>query len=182
MDRNKFYVTVSRAKSDVTILTDDTDRLHKNAQEWCHKVTSDDFIQNLENDIEENQTKTIGSDYKDKFQRAAELQQLAQLSPATISERNNILEKYGEISWDKLPSFSSAFDSLRFDSPTQNKSIQKETAIPAPSPIKKQSVKVAPVIDIVSQSLPTETLSTQPQIKPKKVKNIEKSHSSGFSR
>ena len=32
MDRNKFYVTVSRAKSDVTILTDDVDKLQKNAQ------------------------------------------------------------------------------------------------------------------------------------------------------
>ena len=39
MNRNKFYVTVSRAKSDVTILTDDVDKLQKNAQEWCHKVT-----------------------------------------------------------------------------------------------------------------------------------------------
>ena len=182
MDRNKFYVTVSRAKSDVTILTDDIDKLQKNAQEWCNKVTSDDFIHNLENDIEENQTKTIGSDYKDKFQRAAELQQLAQLSPATISERNKIREKYGEVTWDKLPSFSSAFDSLRFDSSTQNKPMQKETTISTPLPKQNQPINVAPASASVTQSHSAETSPTQSPIKPKKVKKIEKSHNTGFSR
>jgi len=97
MDRNKFYVTVSRAKSDVTILTDDIDKLQKNAQDWCHKVTSDDFIHNLEDEIEQNQSKTVGSDYRDKFQRAIDLQELVKLSPAIIAERNKIREKYGEV-------------------------------------------------------------------------------------
>ena len=182
MDRNKFYVTVSRAKSDVTILTDDIDKLQKNAQEWCHKVTSDDFIHNLEDDIDENQTKTVGSDYKDKFQRAIDLQNLAELSPATIAERNQIREKYGEVTWDKLPSFSSAFDSLRFDSSTQNKPIQKETTISTPPPKQNQPVKIAPASASVHQSNSAETLSVQLPIKPKKVKKIEKSHNSGFSR
>ena len=77
MDRNKFYVTVSRAKSDVTIFTDDVDKLQKNAQEWCHKVTSDDFIHDLEDDIAENHYKTVGSDYRDEVQRAIDLQHLA---------------------------------------------------------------------------------------------------------
>ena len=182
MDRNKFYVAVSRAKSDVTILTDDIDKLHKNAQEWCHKVTSDDFIHNLEDEIEENQTKTVGSDYKDKFQRAIDLKQLAELSPVAIAERNKIREKYGEVTWDKLSSFSSAFDSLRFDSSTQDKPIQKETAIRTPSPVQNQPVKIAPMPVGVPQSNSVETSSTQSPIKPKKAKKIEKSHCSGFSR
>jgi len=182
MDRNKFYVTVSRAKSDVTILTDDVDKLQKNAQEWCHKVTSDDFIHNLEDEIDENQTKIVGSDYKDKFQRAVDLQHLAELSPAVIAERNQIREKYGEVTWDKLPSFSSAFDSLRFDSSTQDKTIRKKTAISTPLPKPNQPINVAPVSASIPQSHSAETLSAQPPIKPKKVKKIEKSHNTGFSR
>ena len=184
MDRNKFYVTVSRAKSDVTILTDDVDKLQKNAQDWCHKVTSDDFIHNLEDEIEENKAKIVGSDYKDKFQRAIDLQQLAELSPVDIAERNKIREKYGdgEVTWDKLPSFSSAFDSLRFDSSTQNKSIQKETVIRTPSPVQNQSINIAPASVSVPKSNSAETLSIQLPIKPKKVKKIEKSHNTGFSR
>ena len=182
MDRNKFYVTVSRAKSDVTILTDDVDKLQKNAQEWCHKVTSDDFIHNLEDEIDENQAKIVGSDYKDKFQRAMDLQHLAELSPADIAKRNQIREKYGEVTWDKLPSFSSAFDSLRFDSSPQDKPIQKETAISTPSPVQNQPVKIAPVPVNVPQSHSVETSPTQLPIKPKKVKKIEKSHNTGFSR
>ena len=121
----------------VTILTDDIEKLQKNAQEWCHKVTSDDFIHNLEDEIEQNKAKIVGSDYKDKFQRAIDLQHLAELSLVDIAERNKIREKYGEVSWDKLPSFSSAFDSLRFDSSTQDKTIRKETAISTPLPIYK---------------------------------------------
>jgi len=133
MDRNKFYVSVSRAKSDVTILTDDIDKLHKNAQDWCHKVTSDDFIHDLEDEIAENQAKTVGSDYKDKFQRAIDLQNLAVLSPVAIAERNKIRERYGEVTWDKLPSFSPTFDFLRFATP--NQSTQKEANIkPTPLP------------------------------------------------
>ena len=182
MDRNKFYVTVSRAKSDVTILTDDVDKLQKNAQEWCHKVTSDDFIHDLEDDIAENQTKTVGSDYKDKFQRAIDLQHLAELSPVDIAERNQIREKYGEVTWDNLPSFSSAFDSLRFDSSTQDKPIQKETVIRTPSPVQNQSINIAPASVSVPKSNSAETSPTQSPIKPKKVKKIEKSHCSGFSR
>ena len=182
MDRNKFYVTVSRAKSDVTILTDDIDKLHKNAQEWCHKVTSDDFIHNLEDEIDENQTKIVGSDYKDKIRRDIDHQYLAELTHAHIAKRNQIREKYGEVTWDKLPSFSSAFDSLRFDSSPQDKSIQKETTIRTPPPKQNQPVKIAPVPVNVPQSNSVETSPTQSPIKPKKVKKIEKSHNTGFSR
>ena len=124
MDRNKFYVTVSRDKSDVTILIDDIDKLQKNAQEWCHKVTSDDFIHNLEDEIAENHYKTVGSDYRDEVQRAIDLQHLADVSPVAIAEHNKIREKYGEVIWNKLPSFFPTFDSLRFSTP--NQSTQKE--------------------------------------------------------
>ena len=167
MDRNKFYVTVSRAKSDVTILTDDIEKLQKNAQDWCHKVTSDDFIHNLEDEIEQNQSKTVGSDYRDKFQRAIDLQQLAKFSPAIIAERNKIREKYGEVTWDKLPSYSPAFDSLRFAPPA--------TAMTPPKPL---------------QSKPSESIKTEPVAKspvppapkPKKPQKLQQERSSGFSR
>ena len=176
MDRNKFYVTVSRAKSDVTILTDDIDKLQKNAQEWCHKVTSDDFIHNLEDEIEENQTKIVGSDYKDKFQRAVDLQHLAELSPADIAKRNQIRVKYGEVTWDKLPSFSPTFDSLRFSTP--NQSAQKEAMIkPTPS-FQIESNKEEPVISHKSYS----AIPVQPPPKPQKSKKIEPKRNSGFSR
>ena len=182
MDRNKFYVTVSRAKSDVTILTDDIEKLHKNAKEWCHKVTSDDFINSLKDKIEENKAKIVGSDYKDKFQRAVDLQNLSELSPVAIAERNKIREKYGEVTWDKLPSYFTIFDSLRFDFSTQNKLMQKETTISTPLPKQNQPINVAPASASVPQSHSAETSPTQSPIKPKKVKKIEKSHCSGFSR
>ena len=176
MDRNKFYVTVSRAKSDVTILTDNVDKLQKNAQEWCHKVTSDDFIHNLEDEIDENQTKIVGNDYKNKFQRAIDLQNLAELSPVDIAERNQIREKYGEVTWDKLPSFSPTFDSLRFS--TSNQSTQKETNIKTTPLPQNESKKVEPVISHKSHS---ET-SVQTLPKPQKSKKIEPKRNSGFSR
>ena len=105
MDRNKFYVTVSRAKSDVTILTDDVDKLQKNAQEWCHKVTSDDFIHNLEDEIAENHYKTAGSDYRDEVQRAIDLQNLANVSPAVIAKRNRN-KSFDDLSFEYLPCLS----------------------------------------------------------------------------
>ena len=105
MDRNKFYVTVSRAKSDVTIFTDDVDKLQKNAQEWCHKVTSDDFIHDLEDEIAENHYKTVGSDYHDEVQRAIDLQHLANLSPAIIAKRNRN-KSFDELSLEHLPCLS----------------------------------------------------------------------------
>ena len=105
MDRNKFYVTVSRAKSDVTILTDDVDKLQKNAQEWCHKVTSDDFIHDLEDEIAENHYKTIGSDYRDEVQRAIDLQNLANFSPAIIAKRNRN-KSFDDLSFEHLPCLS----------------------------------------------------------------------------
>ena len=156
MDRNKFYVTVSRAKSDVTILTDDIDKLYKNAQEWCHKVTSDDFIHHLEDDIAENQSKIVGSDYKDKFQRAAELQLLAPLSLATISELNTLRQQFGEVTWDNLPSFYSPI-------PTH---IQPKNFVPA---------KTEPIS-------PNHSIEKSVQSISKKIKKIEKSHHSSFSR
>ena len=104
MDRNKFYVTVSRAKSDVTILTDDIEKLQKNAQEWCHKVTSDDFTHSLEDEIAENHYKTVGSDYRDEVQRAIDLQHLANLSPAIIAKRNRN-KSFDDLSFEHLPCF-----------------------------------------------------------------------------
>ena len=167
MDRNKFYVTVSRAKSDVTILTDDIDKLKKNAQEWCHKVTSDDFIHNLEDEIAENQTKTVSSDYKDKFQRAKDLQELTKLSPAIIAERNKIREKYGKVTWDNLPSFSSAFDSLRFAPPA--------TTLTTPKPAENKVIQLIKTEPVVKSPVPSAP-------KPKKSTQMEQKHSSGFFR
>ena len=171
MDRNKFYVTVSRAKSDVTILTDDIDKLNENARQWCHKATSDDFINNLQNDIDENQFRIVGSDYKDKLQRAEELRQRATLSPAVIAKRNRFREKFGEITFNNMPSYSPAFDKLRFVSlqnyshPHQEikKSVPIPTSVPAPKPV------------------PTPSPQSQQQAKPK-IKKREKVQNKGFSR
>ena len=137
---------------------------------------------NLEDEIEENKAKIVGSDYKDKFQRAIDLQHLAELSLADIAERNQIREKYGEVTWDKLPSYSTIFDSLRFDSSTQNKPMQKDTTISTPPSKQNQSVKIATVPVSVYQSNSVETSSIQQPIKPKQAKKIEKSHNTGFSR
>ena len=170
MDRNKFYVTVSRAKSDVTILTDDIEKLQKNAQVWCHKATFDDFINNLQNDIDENQFRIVGSDFKDKFQRAEELRQRATLSPAVIAERNRFREKFGEISFNNMLSFSPAFDNLRFNS-LQNS--------PQPQHEVKKSL---PVVNHIQPTKPPAQPTTPISPVKKKIKNHEKVQNKGFSR
>ena len=88
-DRNKFYVAVSRAKLDATIFTDDKEKLQKDAQSWCHKVTSDDFILNLQSQIQENQSRVVHSDYLSQSQRAA-LLQTKFFSPELIQRNRNL--------------------------------------------------------------------------------------------
>ena len=79
------------------------------------------------------------------------------------------------MTWDKLPSFSSAFDSLRFSTP--NQSTQKEITIkPTPSS-QIEAKKVEPVIDKSHSAIPI-----QPPPKPQKSKKIETKRNSGFSR
>ena len=157
MDRNKFYVTVSRAKSDVTILTDDIDKLHKNAQEWCHKVTSDDFIHDLEDEITENHYKTVGSDYRDEVQRAIDLQHLANVSPAIIAKRNHN-KSFDDLSLEHLPCLSDF----------------------QPQPeIQKNDVKIevpAKTIDTPSSTIDKsiKPIVTAPKPKPKKIEQKQK--------
>ncbi len=88
-DRNKFYVAVSRAKLDATIFTDDKEKLQKDAQSWCHKVTSDDFIHNLQSQIQENQSRILHSDYLSQSQRASLLQKKF-YSPQLIQRNRNL--------------------------------------------------------------------------------------------
>ena len=157
MDRNKFYVTVSRAKSDVTILTDDVDKLQKNAQDWCHKVTSDDFIHDLEDEIEENHYKTVGSDYRDEVQRAIDLQHLANVSPAIIAKRNRN-KSFDELSFEHLPCLSD---------------FQPQ------SEIQKNDVKIevpAKTIDTPSSTIDKsiKPIVTAPKPKPKKIEQKQK--------
>lgn len=88
-DRNKFYVVVSRAKLDATIFTDDKEKLQKDAQSWCHKVTSDDFIHNLQSQIQENQSRVVHSDYLSQSQRAT-LIQTKFSSPELLQHNRNL--------------------------------------------------------------------------------------------
>ena len=87
-DRNKFYVTVSRAKLDASIFTDDKQKLKEDAKAWCHKVTSDDFIRHLQNNIQENKTRVLHSNYISKLQRAKNLQQKIFSSQLIQQHRN----------------------------------------------------------------------------------------------
>ena len=157
MDRNKFYVTVSRAKSDVTILTDDIDKLHKNAQEWCHKVTSDNFIHDLEDEISENHYKTVGSDYRDEVQRAIDLQHLANVSHAIIAKRNRN-KSFDELSLEHLPCLSD----FKPQAETQKNDVKIEVpakTIDTPPPVTNNSTK--PIV-------------TAPKPKPKRIEQKQK--------
>ena len=100
-NRNKFYVTVSRAKLDATILTDNKQKLQEDAQAWCHKVTSDDFINDLERQIHENTFRVLHSNYQSKFQRALALQQKFN-SPELIHQRNFLRDNFGEVTLNNV--------------------------------------------------------------------------------
>lgn len=108
-DRNKFYVAVSRAKLDATIFTDDREKLQKDAQSWCHKVTSDDFINNLHFQIEQNQSRVVNSDYLSKSQRAALFQKKFSSPELLQHNRNLIREKFGTVNIDTLSVVPSLF-------------------------------------------------------------------------
>ena len=101
-DRNKFYVTVSRAKLDATILTDDKQKLQEDAQSWCLKLTSDAFFHNLEHQIQENHSRTLHSDYLSPHQRALFLQQKFS-SPELVQRNRNLNQgKVGTVTIDSL--------------------------------------------------------------------------------
>ena len=108
-DRNKFYVAVSRAKLDATIFTDDKEKLQEDAQSWCHKVTSDDFIHNLQAQIENNQSRVVNSDYLSKFQRAVLLQKKFHSTELLQHNRNLIREEFGSVNTDNLSYVPSPF-------------------------------------------------------------------------
>ena len=108
-DRNKFYVAISRAKLDAVIFTDDKQKLQKDAQTWCHKVTSDDFLQNLHSQIENNQSRVVNSDYLSKSQRAVLLQNKFYSPELLRHNRNLIREKFGSVSIDNLSNIPSPF-------------------------------------------------------------------------
>ena len=98
----KFYVTVSRAKLDATILTDDKQKLQEDAQSWCLKITSDDFLHNLEHQIQENHSRVVHSDYLSQHQRALFLQQKFS-SPELIQRNRNLNQgKVGTVTIDSL--------------------------------------------------------------------------------
>ena len=101
-DRNKFYVTVSRAKLDATILTDDKQKLQNDAQSWELKLTSDYFLHNLEHQIQENHSRTLHSNYLSPHQRALLLQQKFS-SPELIQRNRNLNQgKIGTVTIDSL--------------------------------------------------------------------------------
>ena len=113
-DRNKFYVTVSRAKLNATILTDDKQKLQEDAQSWCLKITSDDFLHNLEHQIQENHSRTLHSDYLSPHQRALFLQQKFS-SPELIQRNRNLKQgKVSPVTMDSLvpTSYSTQVESL----------------------------------------------------------------------
>ncbi len=111
-DRNKFYVTVSRAKLDASIFTDDKQKLQEDAQRWCHKITSDDFIQNLQSQIQENQSRVLHSDYLSQAHRAALLQKKF-CSPELIQyNRNLIREKFDSVTINNISDLPSTFYSV----------------------------------------------------------------------
>ena len=101
-DRNKFYVTVSHAKLNATILTDDKQKLQEDAQSWCLKLTSDDFLHNLEHQIQENHSRVFHSDYLSPHQRARLLQQKF-FSPELIQRNRNLNQgKISPVTIDSL--------------------------------------------------------------------------------
>ena len=114
-DRNKFYVAVSRAKLDATIFTDDKDKLQKDAQSWCHKVTSDDFLHNLQSQIEQNQSHVVNSDYLSKSQRAVLLQKKSYSSELLQHNRNLIRNEFGSVNIDTLAYVHSPFYKIQND-------------------------------------------------------------------
>lgn len=108
-DRNKFYVAISRAKLDAIIFTDDKEKLQKDAQNWCHKVTSDDFIYNLQSQIGNNQSRVVHSDYLSKSQRAALLQKKF-YSPELLQHNRNLIRKeYGTVNLETISTVPSPF-------------------------------------------------------------------------
>ena len=116
-DRNKFYVTVSRAKLDATIFTDDIQKLKKDAQAWSHKVTSDDFIQHLQEKIADNKTRVVNSDYIPKLQRAKNLQHKF-FSPQLIQQhRNWIRDNFGAVTIENISKLPAPF--IKSDLPVQ---------------------------------------------------------------
>ncbi|MBR6012823.1 MAG: hypothetical protein IK062_03445, partial [Selenomonadaceae bacterium] len=105
----------SRAKLDATIFTDDKDKLQKDAQSWCHKVTSDDFLHNLQSQIEQNQSRVVHSDYLSKYQRAVLLQQKSYSSELLQHNRNLIRNEFGSVNIDTLAYVHSPFYKIQND-------------------------------------------------------------------
>ncbi len=113
-DRNKFYVAVSRAKLDATIFTDDKKKLQEDAQSWCHKVTSDNFILNLQSQIQENQSRVVHSDYLSQSQRASLLQTKFS-SPELIQRNRNLTrDEFDTPNIDNLSAVPSPFYRVEF--------------------------------------------------------------------
>lgn len=108
-DRNKFYVAVSRAKLDAVIFTDDKEKLQKDAQNWCHKITSDDFLTDLQSQIKQNRSRVVNSDYLSKSQRATLLQKKFYSHELLQHYRNLIREEYGTVNIENLAYVPSPF-------------------------------------------------------------------------
>ena len=116
-DRNKFYVTVSRAKLHATIFTDDIQKLKKDSQAWSHKVTSYDFIHNLQEKIADNKSHIVHSDYISKLQRAKNLQHKF-FSPQLIQQhRNWIRDNFGSVTIENISKLPAPF--IKSDLPVQ---------------------------------------------------------------
>ena len=116
-DRNKFYVAVSRAKLDAVIFTDDKEKLQKDARNWCHKVTSDDFLHVLHSQIENNQSRVVHSDYLSKSQRATLLQKKFYSPELLQHNRNLIREECGSVNLETISTVPSPF--YRVESQTE---------------------------------------------------------------
>ena len=123
-DRNKFYVAVSRAKLDAVIFTDDKEKLQKDAQNWCHKVTSDDFLHHLHSQIEQNRSRVVNSDYLSKSQRATLLQKKFYSPELLQHNRNLIREEYGTVNLETISTVPSTFYSIE-NSTTNSKSFSR---------------------------------------------------------
>ena len=116
-DRNKFYVTVSRAKLDATIFTDDIQKLKKDSQSWSHKVTSDDFIRILQEKIADNKTRVVNSDYISKLQRAKNLQHKFFSPQLILQHRNWIRDHFGAVTIENISKLPAPF--IKSDLPVQ---------------------------------------------------------------
>ena len=123
-DRNKFYVTVSRAKLDATILTDDKDKLQNDALSWASKISSDDFLHELESQIQENKSRAVHSDYISKSKRARQLQQKFSSPELLQHNRNLTREKFGTVTVDTLSNLPSSFYSVE-NSSTNSKNFSR---------------------------------------------------------